>query len=168
MIFRPGCETPGGNWRASPFWRSGVGRVTFSGRHLLDFAICLPCHRKVVEDIFHSNFRILQMKCSHSGIPRSKGDGDRLQHRAGRPRKLAPPNAIAHTTVQFSVAGWTAGGNWFLTDSIVKAGRIQSNQKTNRLMWIATPNWSGESTAAPNYTIIPVESNPHRISKSTD
>lgn len=36
-------------------------------------------HRMVVEDIFHSNFRILQRKYSHSRSPHSKGDDDPVQ-----------------------------------------------------------------------------------------
>lgn len=36
-------------------------------------------HQMVVEDIFHSNFRILQRKYSHSWIPHSKGDDDPVQ-----------------------------------------------------------------------------------------
>ena len=43
----------------------------------------------MVEDIYHSNFRILQMKYSHSWIPHSKGDDDPCSF----PRRLHSPQS---------------------------------------------------------------------------
>ena len=70
----------------------------------------------------------------------AKGRGfNFLQSRAGRPpnsphsiHSRPTPNAIAHTNVQSGIQQSPAGqlgGNWFLTDSILRTGRIQSNQK---------------------------------------
>ena len=102
MIFRPQSQNEGENNKAPCFdaWASAASLfrpVIYSTSP----SVC-QCHRKVVEDIFHSNFRILQMKCSHSWIPHSKGDDDPVQFPAGI--RTRPERALAMS--RHSPAEW--------------------------------------------------------------
>ena len=87
--FSPRVRNSGGNWRASPFWRFLVGRVTFSARQLPSSCHPPSSATNGGEQKCHSNFWILDPEYSHSWIPHSKGDDDPCSF----PRRLHSPQS---------------------------------------------------------------------------